>query len=186
MRRHMFFSLLNILGLAVGIACALLAALYVDYQFQFDRHHEKRDDIYRVIRKLEDASGTRYDPGTKPVASHLRGAFPEIEQVTQMLVREMWVHREDRGFDAAVCVADEHIFDVFTLPMVAGDPKTGLSEPNTAFLSQTLARKFFGDEDPIGKTVSVHFKWFEGDFTITGILKDQPEKSARTNGKRSC
>ena len=177
LRRHTFYSLLNILGLAVGIACMLLAVLYVGYQFSFDQHHEKSDRIYRVIRKIKDVSGERYDLGTKPVAPHLRGKFPEIEAVTRMLVREMWASNEDRGFNTRVCITDAEMFDVFTLPMVVGDPKAGLKDPHTAFLSQTLAHKLFGDEDPIGKTVNIHYKWFKGDFTVTGILKNQPKTS---------
>ena len=137
LRRHAFYSILNILGLAVGIACMLLAVLYVSYQFRFDQHHEKSDRIYRVIRKLKDVSGERYDLGTKPVAPHLRGKFPEVEAVTRMLVRGMWASHEDRGSSARVCVTDAEVFDIFTLPMVVGDPKTGLNDPHTAFLSQT-------------------------------------------------
>ena len=177
LRRHAFYSLLNILGLAVGIACMLLAVLYVGYQFRFDQHHEKSDLIYRVIRKIQDVSGERYDLGTKPVAPHLRDKFPEVEAVTRMLVRGMWASNEDRGFNTRVCITDAEMFDVFTLPMVVGDPKTGLNDPHTAFLSQTLAHKLFGDEDPIGKTVNIHYKWFKGDFTVTGILKNQPKTS---------
>ena len=177
LRRHAFYSLLNILGLAVGIACMLLAVLYVGYQFRFDQHHEKSDRIYRVIRKIKDVSGERYDLGTKPVAPHLRGKFPEVEAVTRMLVREMWASNEEHGFNTRVCITDAEMFDVFTLPMVVGDPETGLNDPHTAFLSQTLARKLFGEEDPIGKTVNIHYKWFKGDFTITGILKNQPKTS---------
>ena len=177
LRRHAFYSILNILGLAVGIACMLLAVLYVGYQFRFDQHHEKSDRIYRVIRKIQDVSGERYDLGTKPVAPHLRDKFPEVETVTRMLVRGMWASNEDRGFNTRVCITDAEMFDVFTLPMIVGDPKTGLNDPHTAFLSQTLAHKLFGDEDPIGKTVNIHYKWFKGDFTITGILKNQPKTS---------
>ena len=177
LRRHAFYSLLNILGLAVGIACMLLAVLYVGYQFRFDQHHEKSDRIYRVIRKIQDVSGERYDLGTKPVAPHLRDKFPEVEAVTRMLVRGMWASHEDRGSSARVCVTDAEMFDIFTLPIVVGDPKTGLNDPHTAFLSQTLAHKLFGNEDPIGKTVNIHYKWFKGDFTVTGILKDQPKTS---------
>ena len=172
LRRHTFYSLLNILGLAVGIACMLLAVLYVGYQFRFDQHHEKSDRIYRVIRKIRDVSGERYDLGTKPVAPHLRDKFPEVEAVTRMLVREMWASNEDRGFNTRVCITDAEMFDIFTLPMVVGDPKTGLNDPHTAFLSQTLAHKLFGDDDPIDKTVNIHYKWFKGDFTVTGILKE--------------
>ena len=177
LRQNAFYSLLNILGLAVGIACMLLAVLYVDYQFRFDQHHEKSDRIYRVIRKLQDAGGERYDLGTKPVAPHLRDRFPEVEAVTRMLIRSMWASNAKRGNSARVCVTDAAVFDIFTLPMVAGDPKTGLNKPHTAFLSQTLARKLFGDEDPIGKTVNIDYKWFKGYFTITGILKNQPRTS---------
>ncbi len=177
LRRNPFYSVLNILGLGVGIGCALLAVLYVDYQFRFDQHHEKSDRIYRVIRKLQDAGGERYDLGTKPVAPHLRDRFPEVETVTRMLIRSMWASHEDRGNSARVCVTDPEVFDIFTLPMVVGDPKTGLSKPHTAFLSQTLARKLFGNQDPIGKTVNIDYKWFKGDFTVTGILKNQPKTS---------
>ena len=69
LRQHVFYSLLNVLGLAVGMACMLLAVLYVGHQFSFDRHHDKSDRVYRVIRKLQDVSGERYDLGTKPVAT---------------------------------------------------------------------------------------------------------------------
>ena len=75
------------------------------------------------------------------------------------------------------CVTDAEAFDVFTLPMVVGDAGTGLKDPNTAFLSETLARRLFGDENPMGRTVNIHYKWFKGDFTVTGILKDQPKTS---------
>ena len=177
LRQHIFYSLLNVLGLAVGMACMLLAVMYVGHQFSFDRHHDKSDRVYRVIRKLQDVSGERYDLGTKPVAPHLRGKFPEVEAVTRMLVRRMWASHEDRGSDVRVCVTDAEVFDVFTLPMVVGDARTGLKDPHTAFLSETLARRLFGDEHPIGKTVNIHYKWFKGDFTINGILKDQPRTS---------
>ena len=177
LRRHTFYSLLNILGLAVGIACMLLAVLYVGYQFRFDQHHEKSDRIYRVIRKNQGCQRRTLRPGTKPVAPHLRDKFPEVEAVTRMLIRSMWASHEDRGSSARVCVTDAEVFDIFTLPMVVGDPKTGLNDPHTAFLSQTLARKLFGNEDPIGKTVNIHYKWFKGDFTVTGILKNQPKTS---------
>lgn len=177
LRQQPLYSVLNILGLAVGITCMLLAVLYTGHQFSFDRHHEKSDRIYRVIRKLQDAGGERYDLGTKPVAPHLRGRFPEVEAVTRMLIRRMWASHEDGGADARVCVTDAEVFDVFTFPMVAGDPETGLNDPQTAFLSETLARRLFGDEDPIGRTVNIHYKWFKDDFTVTGILKDQPKTS---------
>ena len=173
LRRHAFYSILNILGLAVGIGCMLMVLLYVGYQFRFDQHHEKSDRIYRVIRKVQGA----YDLGTKPVAPHLRGRFPEVEAVTRMLIRSMWASQENRGSNARVCVTDAEVFDIFTLPMVVGDPKTGLNDPHTAFLSQTLVHKLFGDENPIGKTVNIHYKWFKGDFTVTGILKNQPKTS---------
>ena len=177
LRQQPLYSMLNILGLAMGMTCMLLAVLYTGHQFSFDRHHEKSDRIYRVIRKLQDAGGERYDLGTKPVAPYLRGKFPEVEAVTRMLIRRMWASHEDAGSDARVCVTDAEVFDVFTFPMVVGDPETGLNDPHTAFLSETLARRLFGNDDPVGKTVNIHYKWFKGDFTVTGILKDQPRTS---------
>lgn len=177
LRRYAFYSLLNIVGLAVGIGCVLLAMLYADYHFRFDQHHEKSDRIYLLIRKLEDAGGTHYDLGTKPVAPHLRGRFPEVEAVTRTLMRSMWASHGNQGSSARVCVTDAEMFDIFTLPMVAGDPQTGLNAPNTAFISQALARKLFGGEDPIGQTVHIEYKWLKGYFTVTGIMKNQPKTS---------
>ena len=81
--RHKFYSLLNIIGLAIGIACALLAVLYVNYHFQFDSHHQNLDRIYKVMRKVTDQNGTYYSQFTKPVAPTLKREFPAVQRLEQ-------------------------------------------------------------------------------------------------------
>lgn len=177
--RHKFYSLLNVLGLAAGIACALLAVLYVDYHLQFDQHHKKSDRVYRVVRKVTDPGGTRYSLFTKPIAPVLKREFPEVEQAVRILPRGMWVHNEGHGFEVVVAIADKEVMDVLTIPMLQGDPEAGLSDPHSAFLSRTLAHNIFGDIDPIGQTVTVDYKWVQADFTVTGIFEDYPETTTR-------
>jgi len=156
--RHKFYSFLNTIGLSAGIACALLAVLYVNHHFKFDRHHENLDRIYKVMCKLTDESGTKYSQFTKPVAPFLKREFPEIEHAVRVLARDMWVHHEGHGFNVPVAIADKEIMDVFTIQMVQGDGKTGLNEPYSVFLSEKLAHNIFDNIDPIGKTVTLDHK----------------------------
>ena len=175
--RHKFYSALNILGLSVGIACALLPVLYVDYELGYNQHHEKIDRIYQVMREVTDTGGTRFTMRTNAVAPVLKQNFPEIEHAIRVFMRPLWVSYGERGFTIPLAVADKEVMDIFTIPLIQGDAKTGLDEPNSVFLSQSFAQKLFGDDDPIGKVVSVKHKWIQDDYTVTGIFKDAPKTS---------
>ena len=107
------------------------------------------------------------------MARHLEAAFPEIERAVQIFNRIMWVHTNERGFKARTCIANSSILDVFTFPILKGDP-TSLNRHGTAFITAAFAQQLFGSQDPIGRTVSVDYKWVKGDFEITGILADIP------------
>lgn len=173
--RHKFYSFLNVIGLAAGIACALLAVLYVDYHFSFDQHHTNIDRIYKVMRQVTDTNGTRYSQFTKPVAPFLKREFPEIEHAVRLLARNMWVNHNEKGFNVPVAIADKEIVNVFTLSMVQGDVETGLVAPYSVFLSEKLAHNLFGENDPIGKTVSLDYKWIKGDYVVTGVFENAAE-----------
>lgn len=175
--RHKFYTCLNIIGLAIGVGCLIVSILYFDYHLQWDAGHEKAERIYRVIRHIKDADGARYSTGTHPVGPHLKAEIPEIEEAARVLNREMWIAHEDRGFNGWVATADSSFTRIFTIPMVKGNAKIDLLNPGSCFISQKLGTHLFGNEDPMGKTISAAFKWVEGDYLITGIMQDAPEQT---------
>ena len=177
--RHKVYSLINILGLAIGLTCCILILLYVQDDLSYDRHHEKADRIYRVIREIHmKGTDPSYSVGTLgPLAAALQDDFPEIQHAVRAHNRGTWISYGDKGFFQSHRVADASILDVFTLPLIKGDPQTVLKDPYSILLTEQMAQKYFGDEGAIGKVVNVEDKYFGGDYTITGILQDIPRNS---------
>lgn len=171
LKRHRFHTLLNIIGLSIGVGCFLIAIIYADHQFSYNRQHENLDQIYRVVRQVTDSGGKRYDIGTRAVGPLLADTFPEIEDAVKVLNRQMFISAEDVGFNGKVAVATPNILKVFTYPLIKGDPNS-LKRPGTAMLTEEYATKLFGSANPLGKIVKVDYKWFKGDLEITGILKN--------------
>ena len=176
--RHKAYSLINVFGLAVGMTCAILILLFIQHEFSYDRHHEKVDRIYKVLRQKQRPDGEiYYAAGTSgPVAPTMQQEFPEVERATRFINRPMWIYHKDQGFTERAIIADEEFLNVFDYELVEGS-LADLQKPYAAFVTQRLAKKLFGDAEPIGKVVSVSYKWLNGDFTIAGILKDVPETS---------
>ena len=176
--RHKGYSLINVLGLAIGIACCLLILLYVQDELSYDRYHKKADRIYRLVMKVKlpflEAHTARSMPLMGP---NLCEEYPEVVDYVRFKppILTWMVNYQDRKFNEARFVfADNSIFKVFTLPLIQGDPETVLSEPYTVVISEEIAHKFFGDEDPMGKVVNVdNFK----DFRITGVMRNMPRNS---------
>jgi putative ABC transport system permease protein len=181
LKRYRFYALLNVVGLSIGVASLLIAIIYADQQFSFHRQHENLDRIYRVVRKITDTDGTRFEVKTKAVANRLEGAFPEVEQTVKVFNRLMWISSRDVGFNQKVACASPRFLDVFTYPLVKGDPES-LKRPGAAFITQSVARKLFGEDEAIGRIVSVDYKWFRGDFEVTGILEDIPLTNDSSSG----
>ena len=173
--RHKFYAVLNIVGLAIGVGCFLVAVLYLDHGFKWESHHENLDQIYRVVREVTDGGGKRFEPGTRPVAALLEAEFPEVLHAVKMLNREMWVYADDVGFNEMTCIATKNIVDVFTYPLAKGDAKTGLDRPFTCYITETLAEKLFGEQDAIGRIVSVHYKWLKRRLRSHGRFEGHPD-----------
>lgn len=157
LKRHRFYALINVIGLSIGVGCFLIAVIYADHEYGYNRQHVKLDRTYRVILETNDFAGTRYSTNTRAMARHLEAAFPEIERAVQIFNRIMWVHTNERGFKARTCIANSSILDVFTFPILKGDP-TSLNRHGTAFITAAFAQQLFGSQDPIGRTVSVDYK----------------------------
>ena len=171
MNRYRGYTAINVLGLAVGLVCAILIFLYVRYELSYDRYHEKADRIYRVT--LNDSARSPRELG--PI---LQADFPEIQQFARLLPTiGTWVmkHGDRVYYEKNVYWANNELFDVFTFPLLRGDPDHALEAPFTVVISEDTARKYFGDEDPMGKTIVADNGYLL--LTVTGVMDNIPENS---------
>ena len=171
MSRQRGYTAINVLGLAVGLVCAILIFLYVRYELSYDRYHEKADRIYRVT--LNDSARSPRELG--PL---LQADYPEIQYFARMLpTLGTWIMKhEDRIFyEKNVYWANKELFDVFTFPLVRGDPDHALEAPYSVVISEDTARKYFGDENPMGKTFVADNGYLL--LTVTGVMENIPENS---------
>jgi putative ABC transport system permease protein len=179
-QRDSAFFLLNVLGLSIGLSFAILVLLFVQREFSYDQHHVKADRIHRVfVGWREEGGGTSYHYAAQgPVVPTLIEEFPEVEDGTRFMRRVVNVSAGNQeGAISQVLVGDDRFFHVFDYETVEGDLKTDLASPGTGFVTQSLARKLFGDASPIGKSVTLTSKFFDDTYTVTGILEDPPKTS---------
>ena len=178
--KHKAFSFINILGLAVGIACSVLILLFVTHELSYDRFHEKADRIHRiVVRASIGNTQIRQTYSSAETFRKLLLDFPEIETGVKFLdLGDVPVVWGDRTFNESRFYAvDETFYEIFTVPLINGDPKTVLKEPNTMVLSKNTALKYFGTTDVIGKVLRVNDSNEAMDFEITGISENMPKNS---------
>jgi putative ABC transport system permease protein len=171
------FTAINILGLALGLATCLLIVFYVIDELSYDRYNTKADRIYRVNMDMKYGGNiASYAITPPPLAATLSGNFPEIEK-TARLIHDQGV-RIKKGNEyiqeEKVVYADSEIFGVFTLPMIAGDPKTALTEPYTAVITESTAKRYFNTTDALGKTLTLSSN---ANYKITGVIHDIPSQS---------
>ncbi len=176
--RHKGYSFINIAGLAVGITCCLLILLFVQDELSYDRYHEKADRIYRLVVENE-AEGRVFQNAlsSAPMVPALLRDYPEIESAARFYPVDASVlvsHGDKRFYEARFFYADAAAFEVFTFPFIKGDPQTALSAPNTVVLTEEMAHKFFGQEDPLGKIIKVDL---QRDYLVTGVIKNIPNNS---------
>lgn len=178
--RNKAFSAINIFGLAIGIATCLVILLYVQHELSYDRYNTKADQIVRVTfygevngEKMKEASVM------PPVARTLLTDYPEVEDATRLKwAGNPTISFGDRSFkEGAVAYVDSNFFNVFTLPLIQGNSKTALLEPNTVVITKEMARKYFGNNagDVIGKVL--FFKSWNTHYKVTGVIDKVPETS---------
>jgi len=175
--KHKGFSFINIFGLAIGVACCLLIVLFVLDEISYDQHHEKADHIYRVgIRGFVNNTLFHGVVTPAPMAQTLVNEFPEVTAATRLRNFGFPVFRYgDKVFsEEKVFWVDQAFFDIFTVPFIKGDPKTALAQPNTIVLTRSMALKYFGDEDPVGKSLNADKR---RDYLVTGVVEDVPHNS---------
>ena len=166
--RHKGYAMVNVLGLSVGMACAILIILYVGHELSYDRYHDQAGRIYRIV--FNDNAKT-----PRSVGPALQADFPEVQDLLRMHpTTGTWIMKYgDRVFyERAVYWAEDSLFDFFSLPLVRGDPETVLQAPYTLVISEDTAHKYFGDEDPMGKTINADNGFML--LTVTGVMKNMP------------
>ncbi len=176
-RRQKLYSSINLLGLAVGMACCILILSYVHFEISYDRFHDKADRIYRLTMDGELA-GQPFNLASSngAIGPSLRNTLPEIEEVVRFRrkYRSSVAYQDKLFFEEGIHWADASVFEVFSFPLVSGSPKEALQIPYTAVLTEESARKYFGSDDPIGKVLRIDN---HVDYTVTGVVKNVPENS---------
>ncbi|GAB3316574.1 ABC transporter permease [Larkinella ripae] len=182
-RRNWNYSIINLIGLTLSLACCLLLFVVIRYELSFDQHHANADRTYRVIRhftKPEDG----YNVGMPlPVLAAMRTDFPELKQQVTLIndMRNPVIATEDRRLkgsirrfqeeNGVVAFAGSEYFRLFDYEWVSGDPATALNRPGTVVISDEMAQKYFGDAEPVGQSIRVNNKM---DFLVTGVVQNPP------------
>jgi putative ABC transport system permease protein len=173
--RNPGYAVINMAGLAIGMACSLLILMWVVHELSYDRFHEHADDIYRVIQEVHFSDHTTTWAVTQgPLGPHLKEDFPEVINYTRFTIANFLLTHADKSFDETVVLADGSMFEMFSLPLMAGDPATALSSPSSIVLSKASAEKYFGKVNPVGKTITADH---HDEFTVTGVLQPIPTNS---------
>jgi putative ABC transport system permease protein len=168
-RRDKWYSLLNVAGLALGMACFVLLMTWVRDEVGWDRFHENFRDLYRVQSSLISQPGA--------LAPHLKANYPEIVNTARFLINYVpqSVQYQEKVFDeAGFGFADAALFEMFTIPFVSGNPAAAFPGPDSVVLTETTARKYFGNDDPVGRILTVDGRF---EVRVTGVVKDRPRNS---------
>ncbi|HSQ34398.1 MAG TPA: ABC transporter permease, partial [Candidatus Binatia bacterium] len=179
MRLHKGLSFITIFGFAAGLACCILITLYSIDQLGFDRHYPGAERIYRIGISAALNSNTFHAPVTcAPLAETMKREIPEVESVTRFTGGSRGVpvvRYQDKVFsEERFYWADPTFFDVFSTPFIKGDPRTALSQANNVVLTRSMAEKYFGAVDPLGKTINTDNR---RDLVVTGVVPDVPRQS---------
>ncbi len=175
--KHKVFSFINIMGLAVGMTGCFLIYLYVHFETNYDAFNKKADRIYRVISDIKTPSDILLWSSTSgPIAVNMQRDFPEVESAVRISGESFLVKKGNDKFQEKNSVmADSSLLEIFDFPLIYGDKKTALREPMSIVLSQTAAKKYFGNTNPVGQQVLLTGDAYNA--TITGVMKDIPENS---------
>ena len=177
LNRTKVYSLINILGLSLGIACCLLLALYVQDEFGYDRHHERLTDLYRIVTQFEsDVVGfEKLASVSPPITMSLKDELPEIEVAARVVPTfgsgNLIQYEGIKFFESNAYVADSTLFDVLTYEFIEGSPKKALADANSVVISETLSKKIFGNESALDKNILISQGGDAVNYKVTGVYK---------------
>lgn len=177
LRKHSFYSFINVAGLSIGISICMVILLFILHELKYDKHHEKGDRIYRIHTDIK-FGGNHFDMvfAPAPLASLLVEEFPEVEAAVHFRSRGSYLVKRDTENikENNVIWAGKDFFKIFTVPLLAGNPDLALVEPNSIAISKTIADKFFPNENALDQTLTLDNRW---PMKITAVFEDMPATS---------
>lgn len=180
-RERKIYSLISITSLTIGLSCSMMILLFIRYEFSFDKFHEDASHIFRVLRE-QQGEGTLWNSSEHPLAAALKKDFPEVVKATRVKKNDE-VGVVESGtqsfYEEGIYFADQDFLDIFSFPLRSGERSTALKEPFSVLLTQEMAEKYFGDENPMGKTIKIK-EWYSQkkyDYKVSGVLKNIPKNS---------
>jgi putative ABC transport system permease protein len=180
--KQKLYSFINVFGLAIAIAFCTLIFLFVRDEVTHDNFHEKADRLYRIIylRKQDNGSLSADAMTPPPLGPAFQTEFPEVVRMARWKKRGEVVNYEGQSFRESIALADPDFFEMFSFPLIQGDPRTVLHDRNSVVLREEICRKYFGGEDPLGKLISIKMGSKFYDFIVSGIAKNIPGNSSIT------
>ncbi len=169
------FSAINIVGLAVGLATFSLISFYVYHELSFDRYHKNADRIFRIVEDLRTENELLFQStSSPPMGPRLLKEFPEVENYVRFQNWSLLAQRNGVSYYERDCyLADSTVFDMFSFNLLKGDKKTALREPLSIVLTASMAKKYFGNDDPLGQTLRMDYD----SYVVTGVIEDVPDNS---------
>jgi len=175
LRRQKGYAFINIFGLALGLACCILALLFVYHEVTYDAFHHNVEAIYTVKARFNDFT---FDSTPDPLMPALVDAYPEVDGGVRLWDADVVVRSGQDVFQESLLFADSTFFEMFTFPLAQGDPATALAEPQSLVLSDEAARKYFPDGDALGNVLPVYLGAAFHDFRVTGVAAPLPGNSS--------
>jgi putative ABC transport system permease protein len=174
--KHLGYSMLNIIGLTLGISSALFLIIYVSDEVSYDRYHDKADRIYRVSSKITEPDDQfTWNVAQIPFGPQVVQDYPEVQSFVRFInmPRALYKYKDIEFNEENFFYVDSTLFDIFTYDVIKGEVRSALLEPNKIILTESIATRYFGDEDPVGKTLTSGTDVYE----VTGVIKDVPFNS---------
>lgn len=178
LQKNKAYSVINIIGLAIGMTCFILIAFYIQWELSFDKYHQHGEHIYRIVLNpgtfvYQNKDGFNCTPAALiPVSKE---ECPEIVNGTRILKNSCFIHLNENSYvEDQFFYADPDFLKMFSFPLISGNIKTALQNPYSLILTESMARKYFGYSDPIGQTISVDQ---QDNYVVTGVIEDTPENS---------
>ncbi len=169
------FSFINIAGLALGIASFILIGIFIYHELSFDNYHKNKENIYRIVEDLKTDNELLFQStSSPPMGPAFKREFPEVKDFVRFQqYRGLVTNNEQKFYEDNCYMADHSVFDIFSYKMINGNPKTALVEPNTVVLTKSMATKYFGNDSPLDKSLSIN----GNEFKVTGVIEDLPSNS---------
>lgn len=177
--RDKAYSVINVAGLTIGITCSLLLLMYIVDELSYDRYHVKADQLYRIVSDIKEPDDAFTWASTQmPLADELRNNYPEVIHAVRFfdMARDLFKVGENEFYESNFKFADSTVFDTFSYTFIAGDPATALDQPLSIVITESIARKYFGDPAS-ALNQAMHANRRQEDFKVTGVIRDVPLNS---------